>query len=134
MKKNGRIVIYNVSKNQFFDGRRVKLNKIVIFKDKVIVDNIIGFKFKYQERINDEWVDVKNYFYLTKARFLRKFWLDRIQYSDEEVKEIILYCNTSNFDKQREVMITAFKAALNYIIKSKTLQYKNLKQYFRLLK
>lgn len=134
MKNDGRIVIYNVKKKQFFDRRQVKYNKPFIINDKVINNNIIDYKFKFQERINNEWIDVKNYFYLEKSIFIRQFWTNKVKMKDEDIKEIITYFCTADERKYYTILSEAMTRTVNYIVKGKEPNYKNILYYFELQK
>lgn len=134
MKNDGRIVIYNVKTQKFFDRRSVKYNKLFTINDKVIVNNIIDYKFKFQERINNEWIDVKNYFYLENGVFIRQFWLGKIKLKNKDVKDMITYFCTEDEKKYYSILSEAMTRTVNYIVKGKDPNFTNILHYFDLQK
>lgn len=130
MKHDGRLAIYNVRHKKYYDWRPVKKDLPVDISDKEIVENLIDFKFKFQERINNKWVDLENYFYLKKSRFIRQFWTEKISMTDDEIRDILHYFAENNSEKDYEIIKEAMSRTVNYIMKSKLPKFNNLKKYF----
>lgn len=130
MKHDGRLVIYNTKHKTYYDWRPVKKDVLVDISDDEIVNNLIDFKFKFQERIDNKWIDLENYFYLEKSRFIRQFWTEKLSMTDDEITKVIFYYAKSDIKKDYVIIKEAMTRTVNYIMKTRLPKFDNLKKYF----
>lgn len=134
LNNDGRLVIYNVKTKKYLGRRPVKKDEIVDISEKEIADNIIDYKFKFQKKdSNGVWQDIKNYFFLEQARFIKLFWLNQRDFSEDELVNIIKYFSRASTNKNKEIMIDAFQRAVKFIIRTKIENLKNLEQYLEVI-
>ena len=132
LDERGRLLYYDLRQKKFFKKQLVEPNEIIEIKNKIILSNILNFKFKFQKRVGDDWVDVSNFFFLEKGRNIATFFVDQSTLSAIEIDRMIKVFNDDIKNHNYSLALTSFKKAINYIAVTSSEKIVNIRNYLKI--
>src|SRR5690625_497229 len=105
----GRLQYYDIKKGKYIKRHMLDSNEIVEISNTGILKNVLNFKFRFQKYENGRWINISEFFYLEKARYVRQFFLDKFQMSDDEIINMIHFFSNDYRNMNYSLAVTSFK-------------------------
>lgn len=132
LKSKGRLMYYDLRQKKYFKKQTVEPDENIEISNRIILNNILNFKFKFQKYENDTWVDVSKFFFLEKARNIKTFLIDQSDMSSKEIERMITIFSQDKKNNNYSLAILAFKKAVNYISNTDKEKITNVIEYLNL--
>ena len=129
LNEKGRLMYYDLSQKRYFKRQIVEPNEVVEISNRIILDDILRFKFKFQKYENEAWVDVSKFFFLEKARNIKLFLTDQYDLNEKEIERMINVFSNDKKNHNYSLAILAFKKAIIHITNTDTKNIVNIKKY-----
>lgn len=132
LNTKGRLMYYDLRQKKYFKKQIVEPGETIEISNRVILQNILNFKFKFQKYEKDTWVDVSKFFFLENARNIKTFLVDESNMNkDEIIRTISIFAEDKN-NLNYSLAVLTFKKTVIHISNTDLEKVENIKKYLEI--